>query len=173
MHGITTSRIIPTHTKGDDQEVAFVKYNNGTVKPMKHARKQCLSDGLRLAKQLGRPPTGAEWNQKRDLFTLSTVSELFGSFEEMLDQLKKRESDYAPRSKSTRTPASSNPEKKESKMNNVRWTDDGLVKALKKACDFHGKSDISIEQYRYWASTLGEENAPSHATITSRLGNGK
>lgn len=77
-----------TSTKGDDGKMAFVKYNSGFSKRMRHAKKHCLDEAHKWTKSLRRLPTEEEWAENKQMFTKGTVEELFGTFDEMLRQLE-------------------------------------------------------------------------------------
>ena len=79
-----------TKAKGDDDRLALVKFNNGTTKPMKRARKRCLDDADKLQKSIHHLPSEEEWAKRPYLFSLGTVEDLFGSYPAMLDELQKR-----------------------------------------------------------------------------------
>lgn len=79
-----------TRSEGNDSDLISVKFNSGTSKRMRYARKRCLDDVHKWSKSLHRLPTETEWRENPQMFTMDTIKELFGSFDAMLSELEKR-----------------------------------------------------------------------------------
>ena len=83
-----------TKAEGDDGKLTVVKFNNGTTKPMRHAKKFCLDEINRWQKSLHRLPNPDDWpgakKTRPQLLSLETIDDLFGSFDGMIDALEKR-----------------------------------------------------------------------------------
>ena len=161
-----------TRAEGDDSELAYVKFNSGTSKRMRHAKKRCLDDAQKWRKSLHRFPTEEEWQKNPQMFTLDTVEDLFGSFDEMIDELKaknKPSQTWKPKIKTSRKPKS---ERKEGATmgRKQEYTDQELAKILHSACE--GKAYIDQLQYKHWYSRQ-TERTPTPDTIARRLGGGR
>ncbi len=185
-----------TKAKGDDDKLVLVKFNNGTTKPMKRARKRCLDDADKLQKSIRRPPSEEEWAKRSHLFSLGTVEDLFGSYPAMLDELQKRKQPPPGRpaqvkitemAKERRVIFGQETAKEETrpkppqkatmetevyemtKKTRQAYSDKELAELLYEACD--GRPYISVGQYQQW-STSQSKKVPVSMTVANRFGNG-
>ena len=181
-----------TRAEGDDSKLVWVKYNSGTSKPMRHAKKRCLDDAQKWARSLHRFPAEAEWRNNPKMFTLETVEELFGSFDEMLAQLRYRSKppglfhgtpkgttsqgsgkDANIQTETSDVKPKSQKSKEASTMKRREWTDQELANCLHQAC---GDQDyVTTGQYEAWKELAAQDGMtlPDRSTIMFRLGDGK
>ncbi len=140
----------------------FVEYSNGKIGRKKRARKACLDNTEKLYKEIGHLPTRDEWQRRESRvgFTLDTVEDIFGSFENMIDELSKR-------------PEVSKREEERIEMGRPpKWTQEDLLDALYRACiDTCGNVDppfITQSQYDSWSRNASSEE-PRAITISHRF----
>lgn len=166
-----------TSTKGDDGEMAFVRYNSGFQKRMRHARKHCLDEAHKWAKSLRHLPTRDEWLENPKMFAIDTVEELFGSFDNMLEKLEAKVrpkplgDDYLALRDSLQEQMRKRARKESAMAKGRKYTEESLAEALVRA--FKEQSTITSVEYESWRNSLSDRaNVPSGPSIRLRLGQG-
>ncbi|MBR2796117.1 hypothetical protein IKE13_03645 [Candidatus Saccharibacteria bacterium] len=162
-----------TRSEGNDGELAFVRFNSGTSKRMRHARKRCLDDVHNWSKSLHRLPTKEDWPQNPQMFTMETVKELFGSFEAMLAELEKRKQPKTHQKSEVKVTQMTDAEGKELSRKQL-FTDQRLAEILYEASA--GKNRITPSEYARWYKSKGAtpmDYPKNLQTIFNRLGRGR
>lgn len=145
---------------------SLVEYSDGTVRPEKRARKSCLSKAVSLTKELGHLPSETEWARKESKvgYSLSTVEVLFGSFENMLEELVKKPGMLVYKKKG---------EEVAGIVGMQKWTTEEILQFLRQAClDGYGDRDsltITSQDYAAWRKQ-SSVSVPSNSTIAGRFG---
>ena len=179
-----------TKAKGSDDELVWVKFNNGASRPMKKARKRCLDDADKLQKTIHHLPSPEEWQKESHFASLGTVDELFGSFDAMLKELKRYKSpskvaqslttvkvykvteEGNEELKDTLVLEPDSVEKRKARRQMIKkqtFSDRQLAEILHRACG--GQVYITKNQYDVWRDSQ-KETVPTSNTIATRLGKG-
>lgn len=142
----------------------YVQDGNGKVRREKRAKKGCLSQAAWYANQLDHFPSREEWQRRENTlgYKLETVEDLFGSYENMIDELRKQPG------------MSKLVEKEREREMQKLYSEEDLLFWMARAIDDVGEDDtIKIRQYNAWhsAETKKGNMVPSLSTIYERFGN--
>ena len=144
----------------------YVQDGNDKVGREERAKEGCLSRAAWYANRLGHFPSRGDWRRKEQTlgYKLETVEDLFGSYENMIDKLRKRPE------------MSKLVEKEREREMEKQYTDDDLVAFLVRAIREGGDGDtITITQYKAWRENEESKGnfVPYHVTFYDRLGSFK
>lgn len=141
----------------------YVQDGNGKVRREKRAKKGCLSQAAWYANQLDHFPSREEWQRRENTlgYKLETVEDLFGSYENMIDELRKQPG------------MSKLVEKEREREMQKLYSNEELLSLLVRAIRDSGEDGtITISQYRDWASKENSKGnlVPSLSTFYTRFG---
>lgn len=141
----------------------LVEYSDGTTKYEKRAKKACLDRVEGLYWDIGHLPTQDELQRKESkvCFTLSSIEDIFGSYQEMIEELLRR-------------PKIASREEKRKEMGRpLKWTNEDMLDALYRAnidvCGSDVCRFITKKQYAYWRNNSSPSD-PSDFMIAHRFG---
>ena len=141
----------------------YVQDGDGKVRREKRAKRGCLNQAAWYANQLGHFPSREEWQRREHTlgYKLETVEDLFGSYENMIDELRKQPG------------MSKLVEKEREREMQKLYSNEELLSLLVRAIRDSGEDGtITISQYKDWASKENSKGnlVPSLSTFYTRFG---